>query len=448
MMHRTFLSAVIGLVIAAALPQAAAAATLTLSLTRVDDAVVRANVTGPGDTKVVLHYEANAGDRTLKLGTTDDDGYLSAEVDGDDRDIDPGDGVYVVADGDRSRTVAWPEESGTTNGSDFYLIADEASVAEGKTVVVPAYDVGRGSLTLDRIADPSIAKVTAAGSQVSVTGKAAGTTSATICLSGSSRCRLLSITVTGGAAALTFSDPHPAVFEGAAATVVILGATAGNGSYYLTGNSNPRAAQASVSYNAITITGFREGATELTLCKGSNACATLPVTVVGEDGDDPVVVPDSLTVAVGATAKASVAGKGGYSISGTNRSNVASAGVSGSVVTVKGLAVGTRNVSVCDAEDRCGDLSITVKAVPAPTPSAGSAKPFQFTSFLEYGNNNTEVLALQLVLKALGFMAATPNGNFGPATRAAVQAFQKAHGIEQAGYVGPATRAALNGTAS
>jgi peptidoglycan hydrolase-like protein with peptidoglycan-binding domain len=55
-----------------------------------------------------------------------------------------------------------------------------------------------------------------------------------------------------------------------------------------------------------------------------------------------------------------------------------------------------------------------------------------------------------LKLQELGFFPAnlTPNGVFGPATEAAVKAFQKANGLAQVGFLGPGTRAALNGGSS
>ena len=61
--------------------------------------------------------------------------------------------------------------------------------------------------------------------------------------------------------------------------------------------------------------------------------------------------------------------------------------------------------------------------------------------FLKYGYNNHEVRALQVFLFKEGYMTVLPNGNFGPATRAAVLAFQKENNIDTKGYVGPNTRA-------
>jgi peptidoglycan hydrolase-like protein with peptidoglycan-binding domain len=69
-----------------------------------------------------------------------------------------------------------------------------------------------------------------------------------------------------------------------------------------------------------------------------------------------------------------------------------------------------------------------------------------FTKFLKRGMNNAEVKQLQLKLQQLGYFSKTTiaNGNFGPATETAVKAFQKANKLDQVGYVGVGTRAALN----
>jgi len=62
---------------------------------------------------------------------------------------------------------------------------------------------------------------------------------------------------------------------------------------------------------------------------------------------------------------------------------------------------------------------------------------------LERGAKGDEVRALQLRLNAHGFPVDVV-GRFGPATEAAVKAFQAAHGLQADGVVGPETRAALD----
>ena len=53
---------------------------------------------------------------------------------------------------------------------------------------------------------------------------------------------------------------------------------------------------------------------------------------------------------------------------------------------------------------------------------------------------------MQKLLQCLGYFPVdiTPNGHFGPVTEGAVMKFQSAFGIAPVGFVGPATREALN----
>ncbi len=73
-----------------------------------------------------------------------------------------------------------------------------------------------------------------------------------------------------------------------------------------------------------------------------------------------------------------------------------------------------------------------------------STAKITFTKNLNPGANNSEVLALQNLLYRLGYLTDKPNGNYGPATTAAVKKFQTANKLSAVGYVGTNTRAALN----
>jgi peptidoglycan hydrolase-like protein with peptidoglycan-binding domain len=84
------------------------------------------------------------------------------------------------------------------------------------------------------------------------------------------------------------------------------------------------------------------------------------------------------------------------------------------------------------------------KSAQGSTSSGSSSTKYVFTKALSSGSSGTEVLELQKRLKSEGYLTATPNGNYGPATVAAVKAYQKAKGLSQLGTVGPGTRAALN----
>ena len=78
------------------------------------------------------------------------------------------------------------------------------------------------------------------------------------------------------------------------------------------------------------------------------------------------------------------------------------------------------------------------------TSASATGDGYVFNNFLDIGSTGTDVTELQTRLTALSMYSGPITGYFGSLTQAAVEQFQGAHGIEQVGYVGPATRAALN----
>ena len=63
---------------------------------------------------------------------------------------------------------------------------------------------------------------------------------------------------------------------------------------------------------------------------------------------------------------------------------------------------------------------------------------------LQAGSEGVDVSVLQDFLNRAGFLSATPNGHYGPATTAAVRAFQAHNYIPATGTVGPTTLNAIN----
>ena len=73
---------------------------------------------------------------------------------------------------------------------------------------------------------------------------------------------------------------------------------------------------------------------------------------------------------------------------------------------------------------------------------------FIFTHDLTQGMQGSEVTELQKRLASVGVYNAPVTGYFGDATEEAVKTYQRKHGIEPTGIVGPVTRAWLNGNES
>jgi len=85
-----------------------------------------------------------------------------------------------------------------------------------------------------------------------------------------------------------------------------------------------------------------------------------------------------------------------------------------------------------------------VPVVPATTPPATApASTAAFTKDLQFGDSGADVTRMQKLLIAKGYMKVAANGNFGPATKAALTAWQKAAGLPATGYFGPLSRATI-----
>jgi zinc D-Ala-D-Ala carboxypeptidase len=88
-------------------------------------------------------------------------------------------------------------------------------------------------------------------------------------------------------------------------------------------------------------------------------------------------------------------------------------------------------------------------AIAIPFIGAEEADAYSWTRTLKEGDSGSDVRELQI--RVAGWAADSPSmtyvavdGQFGPGTKAAVQRFQRAYGLDPDGIVGPATQAKLN----
>jgi len=130
-------------------------------------------------------------------------------------------------------------------------------------------------------------------------------------------------------------------------------------------------------------------------------------------------------------------------VSTNTYADIATASLSGNVLTITGKSTGFTSISVCSSTGNCASLFVIVSAKKV-TSTTTNINKYVFTKPLKFGMTSNEVKELQIKLKELGYLTATPTGYYGNQTVAAVKKFQKAKGLEQLGTVGPGTRAALN----
>ena len=99
--------------------------------------------------------------------------------------------------------------------------------------------------------------------------------------------------------------------------------------------------------------------------------------------------------------------------------------------------------------DGSATIAVITTMPPTPSPTAAPVTPTPTPKSLQRGfTNSEEVRSLQKRLKELGYYKGSADGDFGPATEAAVKEFQKANGLTADGKAGEKTLSKLNGNSA
>ncbi|MDE3026072.1 MAG: peptidoglycan-binding protein [Acidobacteriota bacterium] len=111
------------------------------------------------------------------------------------------------------------------------------------------------------------------------------------------------------------------------------------------------------------------------------------------------------------------------------------------VVLIAGLAAG--GVFSGSTKPRSASLPPVTVPSPATTSNATPSVTVLPTTTLKPGDSGAQVKALQRALKSLGYPVGAVDGQYGPATKTAVAAFQHASNLTADGVFGPNTLNAL-----
>lgn len=232
---------------------------------------------------------------------------------------------------------------------------------------------GAGGYYVSNSSNPAVASVLISGSTAIVTGNSTGNDNVSICQSGG-QCAILFVTVSSSASSNsipTFSPSSPSVAAGQSVNVSISSASAGN--YYVSANSNTSVATVSLNNSILTVSGQSSGTATIVVCASSGICGPLTVTVIPAGSSSISLSPATASLAVGQNFTVNISGGSGYYVSANSNQSVAGAQLSGSVLTISGLAAGSSSVGVCQSNGQCATLPVTVSD--SSSGSASSTSP-------------------------------------------------------------------------
>lgn len=343
--------------------------------------------------------------------------------------------------------------AGSQSSENITFSNSAPTVMTNQSASVNVYGPSGVTFYVSSNSNPQLLQANLSGTTLTLTGINVGTSNLSICAT-TNTCANLPVTVQQGSSGqnLALSQNAVNILVGQNVGITISGGT----QPYAVQGGISSVAQETISGSTMTVYGVSAGTSSVNVCSSAGGCANLAITVSSTGGSTAnsafSLAQNALTLSAGKAAMVPIYGGGSYYLSGNTSPGVATIIVSGSNAVVSALSAGASTATICANAGSCASLAVTVTGGTSGSTSSGSASgsvsgqtnAYTFTSNLAYGANGTEVLQLQKTLANLGYLTATPNGHFGPSTEAAVKAYQKAHGMEQAGVVGPQTRAALN----
>lgn len=326
---------------------------------------------------VLLYYPSTASVESANIGTTNSSGYLTTVIDAATYNIVPNSSVYVMVDGQASPSATWPNYTSSSGSS--LLNETTVTVSPGQSTIVSASV--SAALSMTNNTNPSVASASISGGNVTITGFNAGTTAITVCASGLG-CTTVNVTVQSSSstvAAVSLAEGTVSVSVGQSQTVGI----SGSGSYYISSNSNPAIASASINGAILTVGGVVAGSDDISICSssgGSITCSSLTVdvaqtsftTTTSTTLTNLTFSQNSVTISVGQSQTVAVyGGTGDYYISTNQSPGSVSANVNSTNVDVIGMAFGGDNITVCAVNGQCGTFYVYVE--PSGTTAATTA---------------------------------------------------------------------------
>ncbi len=325
---------------------------------------VQVNVNGDPNSSVLFYYtKVGAGSQISSLGNTDGNGNLSITISSVQYGITSNTPVHVTtggAGGPSSATVAWPSVI-TATGSTISLSQTSVTVNAGSSTIITAYNNSSNVLTLSSNSNSSVAGISIANNQITIVGSTPGLTIATFC---AQDCAGIAITVQNATTntQLTLSQSSITLGAGQSASITISGGTM---PYSILSNSNASAVSANINGSLLNVTASPSvsGSAAITVCSSGNAsCALLSVNAGGSGSSVPLFSVTNPSLVVGQSFSVTISGGVGttYYISSISSPGIVQPNITGSVLTLYGIANGSTTLTVCSYLGGCSTLPVTV----------------------------------------------------------------------------------------
>ncbi len=263
----------------------------------------------------------------------------------------------------------------TVAGGSIVLSQNNISLVIGQTLTITA---SGGSLpyTLSSYLGSEF-QATLSGDIITLYGVGDGSSSVNVCSTGGQGCTTLNVTVIGNVSSnqIVLSQSSVSLNMGQTTSITMTG----SGGYYVSNNTNPNVASATISGNTANIYGINSGSTNISLCETGAQCTVVYVSVSGTSNTASTIAlsQSSVSLNVGQTNTIYITGSGNYYVSSNTSPNIATVTINGSSAVVSALSLGSDTVSVCQNSGQCSVLSIGVISTSTQSASITASSSYQ-----------------------------------------------------------------------
>ena len=221
-----------------------------------------------------------------------------------------------------------------------------------------SYQIGGGSAPyVATSSNGAVAGSSVSGSVLTISGAAAGAAQIAI-VDASGKSVAVNVTVGIVTALYTTAPAALNVGVGSASSYQV----GGGAPPYAASSSNLAAVVASVTGTALNVIGLGAGTAQVALVDAAGKTLVINVTV-GTNTSLYTTAPAALSVATGAAPTFVIGGGTPPYLASSSNVGVATAGVSGSTMTISGIAAGTAQVNLTDASGKAVAVAVTVGTV-------------------------------------------------------------------------------------